>query len=124
VEKSFWQSSGLAPAALREQALLGLEQARDTRLPRIELERRFRPFAEDRLASLSAGPVLVAHPGAAEACPHALAGPATLVVGPEGGFVDFELERLAAIGGRAVGLGSRALRVETAVTALLARLTP
>jgi len=124
VEKSFWQSSGLAPAAVREQLLLGLEQARDTRLPHVDLERRFRPFVEDRLAGLGAGPILVAHPEASEPCPHALQGPATLVVGPEGGFVDFELERLAAAGGRRVGLGARVLRVETAVTALLARLTP
>jgi RsmE family RNA methyltransferase len=124
VEKSFWQSTGLSPQAVREQLLLGLEQARDTRLPRVDLERRFRPFAEDRLAGLSTGPILVAHPDASEPCPHALAGPATLVVGPEGGFVDFELERLAAVGGRMVGLGPRVLRVETAVTALLARLSP
>ena len=44
-----------------------------------------------------------------------------LVVGPEGGFVPRELETLAAAGARTVGLGPRALRVETAVVALLAR---
>ena len=123
VEKSYWQSTGLAPAALREQLLLGLEQAVDTVVPRIELARRFRPFVEDELPRLAAGAaILVAHPGPV-APPRALASRAALlVVGPEGGLQDHELERLAAVGAQRVGLGPRVLRVETAVVALLARL--
>ncbi|MGH8310922.1 MAG: RsmE family RNA methyltransferase, partial [Steroidobacteraceae bacterium] len=49
---------------------------------------------------------------------------ATLVIGPEGGFLPDELERLDAAGATRVGLGARVLRVETAVVALLARLAP
>jgi RsmE family RNA methyltransferase len=45
-----------------------------------------------------------------------------LVVGPEGGFVPFEAELLRAQGLAAVHLGSRRLRVETAVAALVGRL--
>ncbi|MGH2901475.1 MAG: 16S rRNA (uracil(1498)-N(3))-methyltransferase, partial [Solirubrobacteraceae bacterium] len=124
VEKSYWQSTGLADAALREQLLLGLEQAGDTRLPVIEHARRFRPFVEDVLPKLADGaPILVAHPGksAAAAAPrHAAA--RVLVIGPEGGLLDDELERLDASGAQRIGLGPRVLRVETAVVALLARL--
>lgn len=121
VEKSYWQSRGLEPAALRQQLMLGLEQAGDTLLPDVETERRFRPFAEDRLPAF-AGELLLADPESHQPCP-AAKGPTTLLVGPEGGFVPFETERLLAAGARPVGLGERVLRVETAVVALLGRLT-
>jgi 16S rRNA (uracil1498-N3)-methyltransferase len=125
VEKSYWTSSLLEPAALRRQLLLGLEQCVDTVLPRIEFHQKFRPFVEDRLAPLRAtGPVLVADPEAEQPCPRALAGPLCLVLGPEGGFVPFERERFAALGDLGVSLGPRILRVETAAVALLARLAP
>jgi RsmE family RNA methyltransferase len=124
VEKSYWDASALEPGAIRRQLCLGLEQCVDTVLPKVELHRKFRPFAEDRLASLrEQGPVLVGDPEAAQACPRAQAGPLTLVLGPEGGFIDFERERFAALGDTLVSLGPRILRVETATVALLARLT-
>jgi RsmE family RNA methyltransferase len=125
VEKSFWSTPWLEPAALHEQLLLGLEQARDTVLPEVLIERRFKPFVEDRLPGLSAGSLrLLAHPVAVSACPVALQEPATLVIGPEGGFIPYEVELLAAQGFAAVHLGPRILRVENAVPALLARLYP
>lgn len=125
VEKSFWESPWLLPEAVREQLLLGLEQARDTVLPEVLLEPRFKPFVEDRLPDLCRqGVSLIAHPVAAEPCPVAIAAPATLAIGPEGGFIPYEVELLQAAGFRAVHLGPRILRVETAVTALVARLYP
>jgi 16S rRNA (uracil1498-N3)-methyltransferase len=124
-EKSYWQSHALEPAAIRRQLVLGLEQARDTVVPDVELHPRFRPFVEDRLAPMRASvPVLVADPEGSEPCPRAHAGPLVLVVGPEGGFVDFERQRLRELGDRLVHLGPRILRVEAAVIALLGRLAP
>jgi RsmE family RNA methyltransferase len=124
VEKSFWQSSLLRPDELGAQLRLGLEQGRDTRLPHVTLHRRFRVFVEELPAWLARAPGLAAHPGAKQPCPHALAGPATVIVGPEGGFLDREIEGLVQAGARLVGLGERPLPVDTAVIALLARLTP
>ena len=123
VEKSFWQTPFLEPAAIREQLILGLEQARDTVLPEVRIEKRFKPFVEDHLAQISAGTQgLVGHPGNYPACPRAIDGPVTLAIGPEGGWIPYEVDKLAEAGLQPVQLGERILRVETAVTALLARL--
>lgn len=123
VEKSFWQTPFLEPSAVREQLLLGLEQARDTVLPEVTLEKRFKPFVEDRLPQLAARTRgLVGHPGDYPACPRALSEPVTLAIGPEGGWIPYEIEKLTDSGLQPVQLGERILRVETAVSALLARL--
>jgi RsmE family RNA methyltransferase len=123
VEKSFWQTPFLEPAAIREQLILGLEQARDTVLPEIIIEKRFKPFVEDRLPALAAGSLgLIGHPGAYPACPRAVEQAVTLAIGPEGGWIPYEVEILHKAGLQPVQLGERILRVETAVTALLARL--
>lgn len=123
VEKSFWQTPFLEPDAIREQLILGLEQARDTLLPEVIIEKRFKPFVEDRLPQLAAGTLgLTGHPGDYPACPHAVEQPVTLAIGPEGGWIPYEVDKLAEAGLQPVQLGERILRVETAVTALLARL--
>ena len=123
VEKSFWQTPFLAPEAIEEQLRLGLEQARDTVLPEVTLEKRFKPFVEDRLPALADGTLgLTGHPGDYPACPRAVEGPVTLAIGPEGGWIPYEVELLRLAGLQPVQLGERILRVETAVPALLARL--
>ena len=123
VEKSFWQTPFLEPEAIREQLLLGLEQARDTVLPEVSIEKRFKPFVEDRLPAISAGTLgLVGHPGDYPACPRAVSEPVTLAIGPEGGWIPYEVDKLQEAGLAPVQLGERILRVETAVPALLARL--
>lgn len=117
VEKSFWQSRGLEPQALDAQLRLGLEQARDTLRPRIELVRRFATLCSETLPPLAgSGPVWLADAGA-PAPPEDV--PAVIVIGPEGGFVPSEIEALASAGALRVGLGTRPLRVETAAVALL-----
>nr|WP_269808021.1 16S rRNA (uracil(1498)-N(3))-methyltransferase [Pseudomonas agronomica] len=123
VEKSFWQTPFLEPEAIREQLILGLEQARDSVLPEIVIEKRFKPFVEDRLPAIVEGTLgLVGHPGNHPPCPRALTEPVTLAIGPEGGWIPYEIDLLGKAGLQPVQLGERILRVETAVTALLARL--
>ncbi|MBS9404708.1 16S rRNA (uracil(1498)-N(3))-methyltransferase [Halomonas sp. TRM85114] len=123
VEKSYWQSPELTADKIRHHLVLGLEQARDTHLPDVRLAKGFRPFVEDILpALLEKHRGLVAHPGMPHACPRDLTAPTLLLVGPEGGFIDWEIEKLLAAGCEGIHLGPRILRVETAVTALLARI--
>ena len=122
VEKSFWNSPLLQPEKLREQLLLGLEQSRDTNLPQIHLRPRFKPFVEDELPALSAGTAgYVAHPAMGADTPQTLQTPATLAIGPEGGFIPYEVEKLQNCDFIPVSLGERILRVETAVPVLLSR---
>ncbi|MEZ4356237.1 MAG: 16S rRNA (uracil(1498)-N(3))-methyltransferase [Myxococcota bacterium] len=124
-EGSFWQSHVLDAEEIRARLLLGLEQARDTVLPQVELHRYFEPLVDEVLAPRIAGRrALLAHPGAPNSCPHAVDGPITLFVGPEGGFVDYEVSRLEGIGFESVDLGPRVLRVEPVVPLLVGRLCP
>mgnify|MGYP001826950213 FL=1 len=123
VEKSFWRSPALAPDTIRGYLLQGLEQSRDTVLPEVVCHRLFRPFVEDTLPGLLAGRrALLAHPGDYPPCPRDLDEPTVLVIGPEGGFIPYEVEKLQETGCRAVSLSPRILRVETAVAVLLGRL--
>jgi RsmE family RNA methyltransferase len=123
VEKSYWKSPRMGEDNLLAQRLLGLEQAKDTVLPELHLRRLLRPFAEDELPGLLRGTLpLLAHPAAGEACPQGVAEPVTLAIGPEGGFLEAEVDLLARSGFRPVSVGARILRVETAVAALLGRL--
>jgi 16S rRNA U1498 N3-methylase RsmE len=43
-------------------------------------------------------------------------------IGPEGGFIPYEIEKLIACGFRAVHIGNRILNIEAAVPSLLSRL--
>jgi len=125
VDKSFWGSPLLQPDRLKEQLLLGLEQARDTVLPEVHQRPRFKPFVEDDLPDIIKGTAAyVAHPEAQSSCPSTLMQKTTLAVGPEGGFIPYEIEKLRNCGFLPFSLGERILRVETAVPVLLSRLTP
>jgi RsmE family RNA methyltransferase len=127
VERNYFDTHVLDAAVYRPLLVEGLQQAQDTRLPRVSIHRRFRPLVEDDLDALSSSDLrLVAHPS-----PHAtpIAGAWTpdaartlLAVGPEGGWDDFELRLLTDRGFSLVSLGSRTLRADTACVALMAAL--
>ena len=121
VEKSYWKSPRLDH--LRDQLILGLEQAKDTMLPALELRRFFRPFVEDELPAIARGTrALVAHPSAPAECPRDVREAVTLAIGPEGGFIAEEIASLKCVGFAPVSMGARVLRVETAVAAIIGRL--
>jgi len=125
VEKSYFDARLLAPERIDELLRLGLEQARDTVPPQVLLRARFRPFIEDELdALLPSGTLrLVPHPGASEPLPARERGQrVALAIGPDGGWVPFEIELLRARGFRPVSLAARTLRVEVAVPALIGAL--
>jgi 16S rRNA (uracil1498-N3)-methyltransferase len=124
VEKSYWQTPHLQPTAIENALLLGLEQGRDTNLPEVHLRKRFKPFAEDELPALCQGkPAWTAHPMPnSAACPQQVTEDSVLAIGPEGGFIPYEVDKLAEAGFQTITLGPRILKVETAIPALLAKL--
>lgn len=131
VEKSFWQSPLLSDDKVHKQIILSLEQSKDTQLPRIHFHKRFKPFVEDQLPDIAKGKqALVAHPYNAkihlDASDDKLAElkkqPRIIAVGPEGGFIPYEIELLQQAGFNTLGLGPRIYRVETVIPLLLGKL--
>ena len=122
VDKSYWQTPFLQQ--LDHYVELGLEQAGDTIAPEIVLYKRFKPFVEDVLPGLISTdcPAFVAHPYAEQPMPFALQHPCSIVIGPEGGFIPYEIDLLIKNGCQAVSLGNRILRTETAIPYILGRL--
>ena len=125
VDKSHLHSAAMQPPRQRAWLLAGLAQARRTRLPEIVVEPLFKPFVEDRLDALvPPDNRFVADPSAATALVAAtvVAAPLTLAIGPERGFLPYEIEALGARGFVAVHAGRQPLRVETALANLHGRL--
>jgi RsmE family RNA methyltransferase len=115
VEKSYFDSGVLLPESVEELLVLGLEQARDTRLPEVLVRDRFRPFVEDEVDALWPHTSrLLAHPGA-PAPPAQTGQRLVLAIGPDGGWVQFELDLMQAHGFTIFGLGPRPLRAEVAL---------
>lgn len=124
VEKSYWQSPVLQPDSVRDYLLLGLEQAGDTVLPVVHQHRRFKPWVEDTLpALLRDRQGLLSHPGDYPPCPRELESETLFIIGPEGGFIPYEVEKLQQAGCTTVSLGARILRVENAVSSVLGRIS-
>ena len=65
---------------------------------------------------------LIAHPSGSQGCPTQVSQQTTLAIGPEGGFIPYEVDKLIACGFTPVSLGERILRTETAVPVLLSKL--
>lgn len=125
VEKSYFDAKALEPAILDELLALGLEQARDTRPPRVELRPLLRPFVEDELAPVARDAAAALFDPSGRPLAPGLVRPARRLVaaiGPEGGWTPFELELLGAHGFERISLGPRVLRVETAVPYVLGAL--
>lgn len=125
VEKGFWTNPILGEEQLLEQMVLGLEQAKDTMLPKIEIRTLFKPFVEDELPGIIKGTsAITAHPAAEKILPSVIHAPVTLAIGPDGGFIPYEIEKLASAGFSTFHMGPRILRVETAVPVILGRISP
>lgn len=126
VEKAFFGATFLKPESYRPLLHEGLMQARLTMEPEVVVERRIWRFLDDEVPARYARHLkLVAHPGAPTPLAQvtiAAAQPVLLAVGPEGGFLDKEVERLVQAGFQGVTMGERPLRVETACVALLAQI--
>ena len=122
VEKSYWDSPVLNADIFKREAVAALEQCCDTILPTVEYHRYFKKFVEDELPTLSSNRhIYMAHPVCGEKFPEQPVQPALLLVGPEGGFTDYEVNQLLAAGAHGGTLGRRIMRTEVALAALLSR---
>lgn len=127
VEKSFWNATLLNAAEYRFHLLQGLEQAVDTRVPEVHVFKRFKPFIEDELPKRVGdySHLLLAHPGSHATLRSIIREKPQrmlLAIGPEGGWIEYELERFAECGFVSFSLGERILKVDTAVVAIHGRL--
>ena len=130
VDKSYLRSPRLEPAALAEAARLGAEQGATTHLPAIYLHDRLMGLLDDRYAERGEpaldeppGIRLLAHPTAPPIeRVVTTARPTVIAIGPEGGWIDRELDTFVARGFSAVSLGAPIMRVESAVPAALGQL--
>ena len=125
VEKSFWESNLLDPGEYVQHLRQGLEQAAvDTRLPEVIFHRKFKPFLEDFWPGEKGKyeMQLIAHPFGEKTLADLVCGEQgriALAIGPEGGWIDFEVDLFQAAGFCCCTMGSRILKVDTAVVALL-----
>jgi len=123
VEKSYFGSPALEPAAIRHALLLGAEQGVTTWLPPFAVHRRL-------MAYLDAPPVqplskVLAHPTSTTPVESVVtSGPADCLVaiGPEGGWIQREVETFERRGFTPITLGPAILRTEQAVAVLLGQL--
>ncbi len=130
VEKSFWRAGILDPVEYRPHLIQGLEQAVDTRLPEILISRRFKDFAEQKLPVMADeySHLLLAHPNVKQSLSACMAmnekvGRVLYAIGPEGGWVDFEIEKFVRSGMQIFSVGARILKVDTAVVAIHSRIS-
>jgi len=133
VEKSFLKGGILArPALVRQLLIQGLsQQAEDTRLPEVTVHMQLKPLVEDEMGAQSSqySHKLLFHPGypGVPATPveqldlpvpvEGQQGSVLVAIGPEGGWVDFELELFLEAGFKCVSMGPRILRTDVATVA-------
>jgi RsmE family RNA methyltransferase len=127
VEKSYFDSPLLAPENHSRFIIEGLMQGKLTRPPEIIIHRRFKPFVEDYLPTVikSDAVCLLPEPksdrmlkGIIKNRPDKM----VIALGPEGGWVPYEIELMTNKGFVPIQLGPWILRVEHALTAILAQM--
>ncbi len=130
VEKSYFSSPSLRPEAIERHLVLGAEQGMRTGLPEVRIHTRLMPFFEELAGARKGGLRILAHPRGEEHFEHLdirsgeprNGGRATLAIGPEGGWIDREVESFQDLGFQVLSLGPWILRVEVAVAAALGQL--
>ena len=126
VERFYFDSHVLEPEHLRKQLIEGLMQCGDTCLPQVEIKKSLRHFLEDEAEEFAAeSDRWILHPGAMVGLGDvtSVCSRSVLAIGPEGGWLESEVEGFEACGFQRVSLTDRILRSDTATIAALALVT-
>jgi 16S rRNA (uracil1498-N3)-methyltransferase len=120
VEKSFWDAGIINPEEYIPHLIHGLEQAVDTMPPVVKFYNRFRTFVDHALPDVinDYSDLLIAHPATEKMLHDQIqerAKKVLIAIGPEGGWVDFEVDKFLIHGFSTFSLGKRILKVDTAV---------
>ncbi len=123
VEKTYWQSKALEQKTIDQQFYLGCQQACDTVFPNIFFYRSFKSFMINDVSSVLDKSLdfmadLKGKPRKAFPSQKDL----VLAIGPEGGFIDYELDLFKEKGFKSLSFTDRVLNVETAVSSFVSRM--
>jgi RsmE family RNA methyltransferase len=121
VDKSYLASPRLAPDALAYALRFGAEQGATTHIPPLVVHDRLMGLMDVRWPGAPATK-LIAHPGAQPIETVPLTWPLALAIGPEGGWIQRELDTFVERGFTPVSIGAPILRVEAALAAVLGQL--
>jgi len=125
VDKSYLASPRLQPAPLAYALRFGAEQGGTTHLPPLQIHDRLMGFLDERWPAGTTGTPatrLLAHPGAPPIESATLTWPLAIAIGPEGGWVQRELDTFVERGFTPVSFGQPILRVEQALAVALGQL--
>ncbi len=130
VEKSYYHSPLLQPDKMRPYLLEGLSQGKQTRLSLVSVHERFKPYFEDVFipndsADSESSLKLLPHPEAESNLSQVFQSTnrrIVVAIGPEGGWVDFEIEFMMELGFSCFRLARPVLRVESAAIAALSQI--
>jgi RsmE family RNA methyltransferase len=117
VERFYFDTHVLEPEFYNARLIEGLQQARCTHLPEVLVRQRFKPFVEDELEEMFSDHMKVlADPSGKQRLADLPLGSerVLLAIGPEGGFTDYERDKLQNHGFELYGMGGRILRSDTA----------
>ncbi|MCB9596763.1 MAG: 16S rRNA (uracil(1498)-N(3))-methyltransferase [Sandaracinaceae bacterium] len=125
VERFYFDSHAIRPEVFRPRLIEGLAQARDTRVPEVQVHKHLRMMIEQEVdAAHPDAKRIVADPVYRRSAIRVLSDLAPerrvlLAIGPEGGWDPLERDLLERYAFTGVGLGARTLRSDTAVIALV-----
>ncbi|MDB4963283.1 MAG: hypothetical protein JWP01_3282 [Myxococcales bacterium] len=121
VDKSYLASPRLAQAALDYALRFGAEQGATTHIPPLAIHDRLMGLLDARWPGPPTTKLLL-HPGAPSIETATLTWPLVIAIGPEGGWIQREIDTFVERGFTPVSIGGPILRVEPALAATLGQL--
>ena len=122
VESSYFQSTALSSESMKKHLILGLQQGVKTHLPKVRVERNFKETIGELCLNFT-GNKLLAEKNTSKSFSqiHLQGSSSLLAIGPEGGWIQNELDFFSEREFLRVNLSSSVLRVENAVCSALSQ---